>query len=77
MISSEDLMHRFSYHDPDPNDYNKFEMIRKIALSYATVINEMVPDSMEKDIALIKLEEVVFWSNAGIARSDENNSMPE
>lgn len=71
MLNPEDLLNRFSYHPPLPENINKFEMIRKIALSYATVINEMVPDSMEKDIALTKLDEVVFWSNAGIARDSE------
>lgn len=68
MIDSEDLANRFTYHPPVEEDVKKYEMIRAIGLSFATVLNEMVPDSQEKALALTKLEEVVFWSNAGVAR---------
>lgn len=70
MIDDKDLHNRFTYHPPtNPTDVQKYEMLRSIALSYATVINEMVPDSREKSLAITKLEEVVFWANAGIARN--------
>lgn len=69
MISDDDLANRFTYHAPTEGQPEKYEMIRKIAHSYASVINELVPDSREKALAITNLEEVVFWANAGIARS--------
>ena len=77
MIDLEDLKNRFTYHEPWPNDVDKFETIRRIALSYATVINELVPDGAEKTLSVTKLEEVVFWANAGIARNHEDHSVQE
>ena len=69
MIPPEDLQHRFSYHAQRDNDIDKFQMIRNIALSFSVVLNELVPDGREKALAITKLEEVVFWGNAGIARA--------
>lgn len=71
MISADDLQNRFTYHPPKDNDIEKYQMLRNIGLSIATVINELVPDSREKALAITKLEEVVFWANAGIARNRE------
>lgn len=70
VIDSKDLANRFTYHAPKEGQPEKYEMMRSIALSFSTVINEMVPDSREKALALTKLEEVVFWANAGIARNE-------
>jgi len=32
-------------------------------------LNEIIPDGREKSLAITHLEEVMFWSNAGLARS--------
>lgn len=42
--------------------------IRTFAKKIADVINQSVPECEEKDQALRKLQEVVFWANAGIIR---------
>lgn len=68
MIDPKDLVNRFIYHPPIEGQTEKYEMMRSIALSFSAVINEMVPDGREKALAITHLEEVVFWSNAGIAR---------
>ncbi len=68
MISEEDLANRFTYHAPKEGQPEQYSLIRAIAHSYATQINEMCPDGREKALALTKLEEVVFWANAAIAR---------
>jgi len=65
-MDSKDLANRFTYH---PDQTEKYELMRGIALSFSAVINDMVPDSREKALAITHLEEVVFWSNAGIARA--------
>ena len=69
MIDPADLANRFTYHAPKEGQPEIYELIRKIAFAYAVNINELVPDGREKALALTKLEEVVFWSNAGIARN--------
>lgn len=69
MLDEKDLEHRFTYHPPKEGQPDQYAMIRAIALSYATVINEMVPDGREKALALTNLEQAVFWANAGIARA--------
>lgn len=68
MIASWDLENRFSYHKPTDETVDSFEMIRKIGYAYAVQINQMCPDGREKDAAMKALDEVVFWSNAAIAR---------
>lgn len=72
MIASYDLANRFTYHPPTEGQPEKYEMIRSIAHSYATYLNDTCPDGREKALAMNKLEEVVFWANAAIARA--NNS---
>jgi hypothetical protein len=64
-----ELEHRFTYHPPKDGQPVMYEAIRDAAFEYAKLINVLVPDSREKSLALTKLDEVVYWSNAGIARN--------
>lgn len=68
MIAKWDLANRFTYHPPKAGQPEQFQLIRSIAHSYATVINETCPDGREKSLSITKLEEVVFWANAAMAR---------
>jgi hypothetical protein len=70
MLPVWDLRNRFTLHQTSAENAQKRELIRSIAHSYATVINETVPDCREKNLAITKLEEVVFWANAALARYD-------
>jgi hypothetical protein len=70
VIDSQDLINRFTYHSPVEDDVKKYELIRGVALSFSMVLNDLVPDGREKVLALTKLEELVFWANAGIARNN-------
>lgn len=67
MIQS-DLINRFTYHAPKKENLPKFEMIRSTALNFAKFINEECPEVPEKALAITKLEEVVMWANAALAR---------
>lgn len=69
MITDEDLANRFTYHPPNPTQIDVYAQIRAIGHAFAVALNEMVPDSREKSLAITKLEEVVMWANAGIARN--------
>lgn len=63
-----DLKTRFEYHPPRAEDISKFELIRAKAKEFSFILDAQVPDSREKSLAITKLEEVVMWANAGIAR---------
>ena len=66
----EHLNKRFTYHAPKKNQPQKYENIRKNALAFAELLNEMCPDSREKSLAITALEEAVMWANASIARNE-------
>lgn len=59
----------FTYHAPTPDQIHKYTEIRHEAKILAAMILIDVPEGREKALALTKLEEVVMWANAGIARA--------
>lgn len=70
-MEEKDILNRFVYHKPKENDAMKFVTIRQQAKQFADIINGVVPEGREKSLAITKLEEVVMWANAGIARRGE------
>lgn len=64
-----DIYNNFKYHAPKPGQPALYETVRNTARDLAYLINESVPDSREKSLALTKIEEAVMWANAGIARN--------
>jgi len=64
------IENNFTYHAPKEGQPEKYQAIRNKAKELAYLIDESVPNSREKSSALTKLEESVFWANAGIARND-------
>jgi len=65
-----DLERKFSYHPPKLGQPEKYEIIRSMAKDLAYRINELCPDCEEKYESLKRLQESVFWANAGIARNE-------
>lgn len=68
---SVELKTRFTYHKPTPEQVEMYQTLRDTAHAFAEAIVEHVPGSREQALALTKLEECVFWANAGIARRHE------
>lgn len=69
-MDAEDLDRRFAYHPArDEGTRNAHADVRTGCLDLAGVICALVPDGREKALAVTKLEEVMMWANAGIARS--------
>jgi hypothetical protein len=64
------IINNFVYHPPKDGQAGKFIMIRDSTRELALLINQLVPDSREKTIAISKIEESVMWANAGIARNE-------
>ena len=58
----------FTYHPPKEGQLGKYIDIRAAANHVAHLIDDSMPDSREKSLAITKLEEAVFWANAGISR---------
>lgn len=68
-MDKEIIDRNFSYHKPTEEKAVLYTSLRKEAKWLAHEINKCCPDSREKDQALLKLEEVVMWANASIARN--------
>jgi len=71
MMEIPDLQNRFTYHPPKPAQVKTYEEIRDQCHRLAQNLNSWCPDGREKSLAITKLEEVVFWANASIARKQE------
>lgn len=64
-----DIEKRFAYHSPKGKE-QRFQTLRNEAKHLANTIKKQCPDSRERSLALTKLEEVVMWANASIAREE-------
>ena len=63
-----ELERRFTYHPPDDARRVQHEDVRQLLLEDAQYLNANLPESREKSLAMTHLEEVMYWSNAAIAR---------
>jgi hypothetical protein len=61
---------RFTYHAPKGDQAERYGAIRDAGGELARLIAAKCPDSRELSVALTKLDEVVFWANAAIARNE-------
>ena len=68
-MEQKDLENRFTYHAPKSEQIDKYLKVRQMQLDFAIAINELCPESREKSLAITHLEEVGYWTNAGIARN--------
>lgn len=64
------LLKDFKYHPPKPDQIPRYEKMRAHAEELASFILQNTPVSREQMVALTKLDEVVFWANAAIARNE-------
>lgn len=70
-----DLEWRFRYHPPMTAEKTQWhEFVRSSCLRLAKGFADL-PDGREKSLALTKLEEVMFWANAAIARHKEDGPL--
>ena len=70
VAQAEDLGNRFTYHKPKDDQPERYVLVRAQARELAQCILESTPPSREQSLALTKLEESIFWANAGIARNE-------
>ena len=60
----------FTYHPPKGDQPERYIKIRDTAKEMALLIDCLCPESVEKSIAISKLDEAVMWANASIARNE-------
>ena len=65
-----DIENRFTYHPPRGDQAERYGEIRRLALDMETALAERCPESRELSTALTKLDEMVFFANAAIARNE-------
>lgn len=64
-----ELDNRFDYHPPSTDEVVKLhEDTRAKAKTLARWVHRNVPEGRERSLAITKIEEALFWANAGIAR---------
>lgn len=60
----------FVYHAPKDGQADRYGEIRMRAKLFAEFLQLNCPQSRELSVAMTKLEEVMFWANASIARNE-------
>jgi hypothetical protein len=69
-MTPEELEARFTYHAPKGDQAQRYQRIRSDAAQFAALLDDLVPESREKSLALTNLEQAVMWANAAIARRE-------
>jgi hypothetical protein len=67
-IDYDELALRFTAHSVDDDAVTCLDAVRAAMRTAALRVLQVVPDGRERALALTKLEETMFWANAGIAR---------
>lgn len=71
-MTPDDITHRFAFHPANTEEKrNAHGSVRHACLDLADFINAKLPEGREKSLAVTKLEEVMFWANAALARDGE------
>lgn len=65
------LEHNTTHHQVSPAQLGQLARVRMAIFVLGHKLLELVPDGRERSLALTKLEEVMFWADAGIARHGE------
>lgn len=68
-MANPQIENNFKYHAPKPGQPEIYTEIREMAKELAELIDEKVPNSREKALAMTNLEQAVMWANAGVARN--------
>jgi hypothetical protein len=68
-MDTRDIANRFAFHPATTEEKrNEHGSVRNHCWDLATFLNGKLPEGREKALAITKLEEVMFWANAAIAR---------
>jgi hypothetical protein len=69
-VDPKDIEHRFAFHAATTQEKrDEHTSVRQQCRQLADSLNEALPEGREKAVVVTKLEEVMFWANAAIARA--------
>lgn len=64
-----DIENRFAFHAATTDEKrDAHTSVRQDCRALADSLNDKLPDGREKSLAISRLEEVMFWGNAALAR---------
>lgn len=67
---NQQIENNFKYHPPKEQEtILAHESVRNECRHLANTLDTLLPNSREKSLAITKLEEVMMWANASIARN--------
>jgi hypothetical protein len=66
-VAALDIENIFTYHDSTARQVARYEFLRAAAKTYAEVIDQTVPDSAEKTLAIRDVQRSLMMANAAIA----------
>lgn len=73
-MSHNDIAHRFDFHPATSAEKrNEHTSVRQSCRELADHLDDALPEGREKSLAITKLEEVMLWANAAIARSGDTD----
>lgn len=76
-MAAGEISHRFAFHPAlSEGRRRNHEWIRGLCADLAVNISSVLPVGREASLAITKLEEVMFWANAGLARSADREAVP-
>jgi queuine/archaeosine tRNA-ribosyltransferase len=61
------LISNFNYRKMSEKQIEDSQNVRELGVKLALLIDEVIPDSREKSLAITKLEESIMWANKGIS----------
>lgn len=65
-----DIEHRFAFHAATTDEKrDAHTSVRQQCRQLADSLNAQLPEGREKAVVMTKLEEVMFWANAALARN--------
>lgn len=76
-MDTRDIENRFAFHAATTAEKrDAHTSVRRHCRRLADELNDQLPDGREKSVAMTKLEEVMFWGNAALARQNEQAEPP-
>lgn len=76
-MTDAELENRYTYHPPVGDQADRYARIRAKVLETAKLVCALCPDSSERRVALMYLDQVMFNANAAIARHETPPAPPE
>jgi hypothetical protein len=71
-VHARDIENRFTFHPATtPDRRAAHETVRHDCRVLAEHLDDILFEGREKELAIQKLEEVMFWANASLARQEE------